>query len=73
MFTHCQSQLQRQLSFTPQKLQVQKALLYSMLESHWQKASKIFERKDPHGYEKALCSIADSKESNMPNLLLSTI
>lgn len=47
------------------------SLLYAGVELP--KGLKIFERKDPHGYEKALCSTAESKESNMPNLLLTTI
>lgn len=47
------------------------SLLYAGVEQL--KGLKIFERKDPHGYKKALCSTAESKESNMPNLLLTAI
>lgn len=47
------------------------SLLYAGVELL--KGLKIFERKDPHGYKKALCSTAESKESNMPNLLLTAI
>lgn len=47
------------------------SLLYAGVELP--KGLKIFERKDPHGCEKALCSTAESKTSNMPNLLLTTI
>lgn len=55
----------------PSEVTGAEVLLYSMLELP--KGLKIFERKDPHGSEEALCSTAESKESNMPNLLLTTI
>lgn len=57
----------------PSKVTGTEVLLYFYAGVELPKGLKIFERKDPHGYEKALCSTAESKESNMPNLLLTTI
>ena len=50
VLTHCQHQLQRHFILYPSKVTGAEILLYSMLELSCQKASRFFERKDPHGY-----------------------
>ena len=50
VLTHCQHQLKRHFILYPSKVTGAETLLYSMLELSCQKASRFFERKDPHGY-----------------------
>lgn len=70
VFIHCQhQQLQRQPSFTPQKFQVQKALLYSMLELLWQKTSKDFWKKGPPWLQESIVLYSRVKEIEYAQLI----